>query len=328
MTRRRSLAVMLVAALAGCHGPLSVFDAASGDARRVHHLGTVLLVISAAVYLVVALVMLQAARRRRHEPLTVDLTPRSQQSIIWLGVIVPTLILTALFITSIAEMGASSPAGPGALVIRVTGHQWWWDVTYPGSAPVRTANEIHVPAGSAVRLELLAADVIHSFWVPRLQGKLDLIPGDTNRLDLDATVPGEYRGACAEYCGVQHAHMQFSVIADPPATFARWLDAQRLPATAPKDSAAATGMALVIAGPCATCHTIRGSAAAGIAGPDLTHVGSRRQLAAGAIGNDLGGLEGWISNAPAIKPGVAMPAFPQFSGDQLRAMATYLRGLR
>jgi cytochrome c oxidase subunit II len=215
--------------------------------------------------------------------------------------------------------------------VAVVGHQWWWEIRYLDpdlSQRFVTANELHVPVDRPMRVQLTSADVIHSFWVPELQGKLDLIPGDTNVLTLKAHRPGVYHGQCAEYCGMQHAHMVLLVVADEPESFARWLSAQRAPATEPADSLAALGEQLFVSGPCALCHAVRGTPALAGVAPDLTHFGSRRTIGAGALPNSLGNLEGWIANAQAIKPGVRMPPITQFTGRELRAVATYVAGLR
>ncbi len=170
--------------------------------------------------------------------------------------------------------------------------------------------------------------MIHSFWVPELQGKLDLIPGDTNVLDLTAARAGMYRGQCAEFCGQQHAHMALTVVAEPRADYEQWVASQRAPAREPDDSLARLGQQLFVAGPCALCHTVRGTPALGGVGPDLTHMGSRLTIAAGTLPNTLGNLEGWIANAQSIKPGASMPSMTMYGGRELRALATYVSSLR
>jgi cytochrome c oxidase subunit 2 len=242
------------------------------------------------------------------------------------GLVVPALVVGALFTVSVRALSTlvAPPAEP-AVAIEVMGHQWWWSVTYEGPGePFVTANEIHVPVGAAVRVRLRSADVIHSFWVPSLAGKLDLIPGNTTETWLQAERPGVYRGQCAEYCGLQHARMALLVVAQPPEEFEAWRTAQRRPAPAPTDPVAARGMAL-FARSCAGCHTVRGSFH-GRAGPDLTHLAGRRTLAAGMLDNVRGALAGWIANPQVLKPGSRMPHIA-LAGDDVLALVRYLEGL-
>jgi cytochrome c oxidase subunit 2 len=179
-----------------------------------------------------------------------------------------------------------------------------------------------------VRLVLATKDVIHSFWVPELQGKIDLIPGSTNKLSLVAKRAGTYHGICAEFCGMEHAKMGLVVVAEDSTTFRQWARAQLAEAAAPTDSLAVAGEQLFESGPCAMCHTVRGTRAGGAVAPDLTHVGSRTTIAAGSLPNTLGNLEAWIANAQSIKPGARMPTITTFSGRDLRAVATYVAGLK
>lgn len=313
--------------------PMTTLGAGSREAARVTNLTWFLIILSAVIYVIVIGVMIVAIRRRRADPAgDADLTPVGVRPVIIGGAVIPGLILVALFLAGLGAMRAyPTPAGTTPVRLTVTGHQWWWEVSFrdPASGQlVRSANEIHVPVGRQVEIALTSADVIHSFWVPRLQGKIDVIPGDTNVIRFTATKAGRYRGQCAEYCGMQHANMAFEVVADDDATFRRWLVAQEQPAASPSDSVTRLGQALVVGGPCAMCHTIRGTPAAGVIGPDLTHLGARATLAAGTLPNDRATLAGWVSNAPALKPGVRMPALPQFTGRQLLAITTYLESLQ
>ena len=212
-----------------------------------------------------------------------------------------------------APQGAQSET---SLRIEVIGEQWWWRVRYPG---FETANEIRIPAGQPVELILRSADVIHSFWVPNLAGKVDMIPGRENRLRLTAAKPGEFRGQCAEFCGGPHAKMALHVIAESTERFEAWLAAQRKPAGTALPSFEAR---------CAVCHTVRGTAAAGTRGPDLTHIGSRGYIAAGTLPNNAGTLAGWIASSQHIKPGNLMPEFREFSAEELKALAAYLESLK
>ncbi len=218
----------------------------------------------------------------------------------------------------------------GALHVRVTAHQWWWEIEYDDADPSQTfvtANELHVPVGRPVIVTLKSDDVIHSFWVPNLAGKKDLIPGRTAQLQFRADQPGSYRGQCAEFCGLQHAWMAFVVVAEPPERFGAWASAQRQPASPPADPLLARGQQLFLSGTCVMCHNIAGTDATAHKAPDLTHVGSRRALAAGVLRNDAAHMAAWISDPQQFKPGVNMPAHAYAPGD-LKALVAYLGSLQ
>jgi cytochrome c oxidase subunit 2 len=244
----------------------------------------------------------------------------------------PAVVLTVVFVVGLLAMGRfPAEASERAPHFTITGHQWWWQVDYDDpdlSGSFTTANELHVPVGETVRIRLVSADVIHSFWVPGLQGKIDLIPGDTNEIRIHAEKVGTYRGQCAEFCGMQHANMAFTVVADSPESYAAWIAGEQKVAKEPVDSLTASGRELVTGGPCAMCHTLRGTNARGQVAPDLTHVGSRLTLAAGTLPNNLGTMEAWIANAQSLKPGAKMPTITQFNGRELRAVALYLESLK
>lgn len=251
---------------------------------------------------------------------------------IWIGGFAfPVAVLTGLLVWGLwltSSLSATRITGQ-EMRVRVIGEMWWWRVHYldaQGRETTRDANELHIPIGRPVLLELQAADVIHSFWVPRLGGKMDMIPGRTNRLLIQADKPGIYKGQCAEYCGGPHALMGFVVIAHEPEEFARW-QASRSPARTPA-AIARQGSALFLASGCAACHTIRGTPANGLAGPDLTHIGSRSSLGAGILPNNPGTLAGWIADSQGIKPGNRMPAYRQFTGEELQALTAYLVALK
>jgi cytochrome c oxidase subunit 2 len=212
------------------------------------------------------------------------------------------------------------------MTIEVVGHQWFWEVRYPGT-PAVTANEIHIPVGTRVNVVASTADVIHSFWVPQLNRKIDMIPGHPNRVLLEADAPGRYRGQCAEFCGAQHAHMAMYVFADPPDRFRAWLRGQAAPRRTPATSAARRGERVFLDNACAGCHTIRGTSARADVGPDLTHLGSRTTLAALALPNDHADLSEWVRNPQDVKPGNRMPPVAPTGGD-LRDLLAYLEGLR
>ena len=238
------------------------------------------------------------------------------------------VLVVALFWTMTALAAIDHPRMRPALTLDVTGRQWWWQVGYPagdGVGAFSTANEIHIPAGRPVLVHLHGGDVIHSFWVPALTGKTDTIPGRDNVTWLQADHPGLYRGQCTEYCGLQHANMGVFVYADAPADFARWRAAQAQPAPAAA-GLPAQGEAIAVAH-CGMCHSIDGTAAHGMRGPNLTHVAGRRTLAAGTLVNTVNTLSGWVSDPQAQKPGALMPT-TDLSGPQLHAVVAYLETLR
>jgi cytochrome c oxidase subunit II len=245
------------------------------------------------------------------------------------GIVVPIVLLATLFVVSdifVIQTTEAPAATATRLTVSVTGHEWWWEVRYAGTSVV-TANEIHIPVRTPVRLQVGTADVIHSFWVPQLNRTIDTIPGRTNAIELYADRVGRYRGQCDEFCGLQHAHMAFYVYADPPAVFRRWLAAQARPAATPRGGPAQRGARVFLDGPCSTCHTIRGTSAHGYVGPDLTHVGSRSTLASLTIPNSPAALARWITDTQDIKPGSQMPD-TKVTGANLRDLVAYLEGLR
>jgi cytochrome c oxidase subunit II len=255
----------------------------------------------------------------------------ASERFIWAGgIIFPAVTLSALLLYSFGVSYTFGTRQPAAAVrVEVIGHQWWWRVHYldaRGELDFVTANEIRIPAGKPVEIVLRSVDVIHSFSVPNLAGKLDMIPGRVNRLRLQADKPGVFRGQCAEYCGGPHAKMAFFVIAHDDSEFELWRTRQRSPAVAAGDATAQHGQALFLAN-CVSCHTVRGTAANGKLGPDLTHVGSRVSLAAGVLPNNIGTLAAWISASQRIKPENLMPSMTVFSGEELRAVAAYLHAL-
>lgn len=236
------------------------------------------------------------------------------------------LTLTS-FVTDRALVRA---AAQPTVKIKITAHQWWWEVEYSDPDPhrrVRTANELHMPINSQVQIELSSNDVIHSFWVPSLHGKQDLIPGRTNEIRLQPLQPGVFRGLCAEYCGYQHAHMAFDVVVESEQDYRNWYEQQLAVANAPDDDLKQRGQFAFMAGPCVMCHAISGTQASASVGPDLSHVASRRMLAAGAIDNTPQNLRKWLEDPQSIKPGSHMPTM-QLSADELDALVAYLGSLQ
>ena len=254
--------------------------------------------------------------------------------VIWIGGIAfPVIVLTALLIYGLSlTRSLTDPIRGDEPRVRITGEMWWWRVAYldrNGSVVIHDANELHIPAGRPVVLELQSADVIHSFWVPRLSGKLDMVPGRRNLMRIQADRPGVFGGQCAEYCGGPHALMGFAVIAHEPAAFDRLMQTRLARETAPPAAVAAgAGERLFQTAGCAACHRIAGTAANGLAGPDLTHVGSRRTLGSGILPNNRGTMMGWIGNSQAIKPNNRMPHYTVLSSEELTALAAYLEAQR
>jgi len=249
--------------------------------------------------------------------------------IVWAGLIVVGLTVLAVG-TFFVDRALAAARADETLVVRVTGQQWWWRVQYRDPASgrwIETANELHLPLGRTTRIELGSTDVIHSLWIPNLAGKTDVIPGHANAFDVTPRRPGWFRGQCAEFCGAQHAHMALWAKVEPPAAFAAWLARQARPAAGAVTPEQARGFAVVTEGPCAACHSIRGTPAAGKPGPDLTHLASRRSLAAGALPMTRGALQGWITRPQAVKPGTLMPAVPLSPADADAASA-YLAALQ
>jgi cytochrome c oxidase subunit II len=235
-------------------------------------------------------------------------------------------VASARLIYSISVMPVREATPTGAADIVVVGHQWWWEVRYPGSGAI-TANEIHVPIGKKLCVQVDSADVIHSFWLPQLGPKLDMVPGQHNFLWLQADKEGTYDGACSEFCGDQHAWMRFIVVAEPEAQYQTWLAEQAKPANTPNDAVTLAGRNFVVSQTCLNCHEIRGTNGSVAAGPDLTHVASRRQLGAGVLENSPDTLKQWLSNPGEYKPGCMMPNFT-LNEEQLKQVTAYLESLQ
>lgn len=305
--------------LAGCNTHQSTLAPFGADAADIRHLFIVMLIGAVIIAGGVALLMRHAVRAPEGE-LGLD---KGMRLVLWLGGVIPAIVLLGLLAYSLPYMRPRS-YGPADLQIAVEGEQFWWRVTYRpvGAPPVESANEVRIPVGRTVAFRLTAADVVHSFWIPGLGGKMDMIPGRTNTLVVRADKPGRYRGQCAEFCGLSHALMAMDVVAMEPAAFDAWLAAQRRPAP----STGSAGARAFAAYGCNGCHTIRGTGAAGTIGPDLTHLGSRATLAAGILPMNTANLAAFIRHPERTKPGVRMPAFPQMSEPEATAIARYLQG--
>jgi len=313
--------------------PLGYLNSAGARADVILPLTWFTLIVSAAVCIVIA-ALLWAGIRRRHA--TTDIRSvrleRGGNGLRWisLGVLISAVpLLITLVWTMVALAKVSGPPRNPALTLDVTGHEWWWEVRYnaPRTSEIfTTANEIHIPIGVPVLVRLHGADVIHSFWVPKLSGKTDAIPGQINMSWLQARVPGRYRGACQEFCGSQHANMAFEVVAQSREDYDLWREAQLQAAPDPTTQPQIRGLN-VVEYRCGLCHQVRGTRAGAISAPDLTHLMSRRLLAAGTIPNTPGNLAGWIQNPQALKPNSLMPN-QYLSGEQLSDVLAYLETLK
>lgn len=284
--------------------------------------------LGVAVFVVFAVALSVGLFRRR--PSDEDETRREIPSLSdrWFaaGGLSFTAIVLVVFVATIAEMRAlPNTAPPGELVVEIVGHQWWWEVHYPDEG-ITTANEVHIPVGRPISVEVTAADVIHSFWVPRLGGKMDMLPDRTNTLILEADQPGEHHSQCAEFCGLGHAAMALTVVAESKEDFASWVTARRSAAEELANESTQLGFGVFVSAACADCHAVQGTTADSTEGPDLTHFASRRSIGAGVLSNTRENLANWITDPHAFKPGVKMPA-TDLSDDELDALLTYLDGL-
>jgi cytochrome c oxidase subunit II len=320
-----AVTLLLLTACSDSAAP-STLEPRGPGAERAATLWWVMFAISAVVVVAVGALILMGIRNRRGRE-DRDEAPRwAMGLIVGGGVIFPVIVLTVLWGLTLREVATlDEPPSEPTVRIEVVGKRWWWDVRYPDHGVV-TANEIHVPVGEVVDLSLRSADIIHSFWVPELMPKTDMIPGRDNRMWLRADRAGVYRGQCAEFCGLQHARMAFLVIAEPRSEFEAWVADQATEAAEPTSAEAAAGLRAFLGAPCVGCHTIRGTEASGTLGPDLTHVASRDTLAAATIPNTPGNLLGWIENSQDVKPGNLMPPM-ELPPEQLRAIVAYLETL-
>jgi cytochrome c oxidase subunit II len=311
-----------------CRGDQSTLDPAAEASRDVANLWWVMFGISAAVVAVVTMLVVVGSLRPAGDRDRRRWLGRGGSRLIVLGgVAIPMVILVVLFILTLATLpSVSAPnRGDADLVVEVVGRQYWWEVRYPDRGVV-TANEIHVPTGTPVELRVRSNDVIHSFWVPRLARKIDMVPGRTGRILIRAEEPGQYRGQCAEFCGLAHAQMAFLVVAHRPPDFESWISREAGDAVAPDSETAALGQRVFLGSTCVACHAIRGTPAAATIGPDLTHLAARRWLGAGTVPNTRGNLGGWIVDPQGIKPGNEMPP-TNLSGPELQALLDYLESL-
>lgn len=327
--RGRCLGLLALVPLASCaNQEPGAFSPAGSAARELDVLFWILVSLGTAVFVVVLVLFAWAARGRRRDDVVADSPSarrRSNRLVIGGGIVLPVVVLVPLTVAMLVVGDRLSPRLGDAYEIEVIGHQFWWEVIYP-EAGVVTANEIHIPIETRIRVLLRTDDVIHSFWVPQLAGKIDMIPGQTTEVVIDADEPGRYLGWCAEFCGVQHARMRFLVIAQEPDEFEAWLVEQASDAAAPTTEAARRGQQVFSEVGCAACHTVRGTEAQGVAGPDLTHLASRETIGALTLPNRRGQLAGWITDPQAAKPGNPMPP-TALTSEQLLDLLEYLEGL-
>jgi cytochrome c oxidase subunit 2 len=326
---RAGVALAVVCLLTGCGSKQNVLHPAGKPERAITDLWWIMLIGAFAGFGVIVILLFLGWVRRNRPNLPFGGGDRAATwLVVGLGVAVPLVVLTALFVFAdvVVIRTTDAPGANAPPTVHVVGHDWFWEVRYPGTTAV-TANEIHIPAGRNVVVAGTSADVIHSFWVPELARKIDLIPGRENRVVLESDRPGVFRGQCAEFCGLQHAHMALKVFADPPARYRQWLALQAGDARTPVTAEQSRGAQVFLDESCAGCHTIRGTPAAGTLGPDLTHVGSRTTLAAVTIPNTPARLAAWIRDPQHVKPGNRMPAL-DLSGSEVDALVAYLESLR
>lgn len=340
-----SLSLAGVLALTGCETAQSSFDAHGPAAARISHLEWLMTILFLVITFIMWALFAFAFYRRRgtlaeHEPI------EASGGEAWIaigGLAIPLIVLTVLFVLGLGLLRdfpihgihGANMHGPMARSMKpdilIVGHQWWWEIHYLNDDPskvVITANELHLPAGKPVNIQLETRDVMHSFWIPALHGKVDLIPGMPNYIRIVASQPGEYTGQCAEFCGEEHSRMRLLAVVQTPNEYKAWLDAQRKPGNEPTTDQAKTGEKLFITGACSNCHEVRGTTAGGRVAPDLTHIGSRQFIAADVYPNNDAYLEAWITHAQSLKPGCLMPNITAYSGPQLQDLIAYLRQLQ
>ncbi len=331
---RTATLLALLLAFCSCQTPQSTLHPMGPASGRIATLEWIVLILFCLIAFSVLVLLFWAVMRRRgtldsHAPWNEG---GGQSWILIGGFAIPFVVLTFVFVYGLEAM-SGYPMHDGGVkpAIKIIGHQFWWEIDYLGATADKqfvTANEIHIPVGRPIDLELISQDVIHSFWVPLLHGKVDLVPGQDNYIRIEANEPGTYRGQCAEYCGEQHARMMLLVVAQPEQDYQAWFDQQVQPAEEPTGQEAMHGRDVFMGAACAFCHTIRGTGAHGAVAPDLTHFASRQGLAANSYPNDESDLEAWVTHAQSMKPGSEMPDLAEFNGANLRALVAYLKQLK
>lgn len=326
-TPRAAVAALFpILLLSGCGSRIDTFRPVTEEGKEVAGLFTLVMILSVLVFLLVAVVLILILYRFR-ERQAGEPSRRSgdrRLEIAWTAT--PAVLLTVVFVLMLRTMDAvDGGADEAEMTVEVIGHQWWWEYRYPDLGVV-TANELHLPVGVPVRLELASDDVIHSFWVPRIGWKMDLMPNDTNVMTVTLDETGVFDGACAEYCGTQHAWMRVRLVAQPQSDFDAWVAAQRQPASVPAGELERLGEDIFFSNTCVNCHTIRGTTADAAVGPDLTHFGSRETIGAGVVENTSEHLAAWVADPASIKPGVLMPGY-RLTEEETTALVAYLEGL-
>jgi cytochrome c oxidase subunit 2 len=337
-SKLRQLRVVPLAAVAaaltsisGCSGIQSALDPAGLQSARINRLWWLMFWTCLVVFLTVMGALIVAMQRGRTQTQAGSGSERKLTNVVAGAIAVTVVILFGLMVSDyVTGRALFSLHSPDAITVKVSGQQWWWDFEYQDPIPsrrVRTANEIHIPVGRPVKFEMTSKDVIHSFWVPNLHGKTDLLTGHQTVTWLQADRAGKYRGQCAEYCGHQHAHMAFVVIAEPAEQFNTWFNNQISPAQQPASAGQQRGQRVFLTRTCVMCHQIRGTDAGARTGPDLTHLASRESIAAGTLANNRENLRDWIVDSHRFKPGNRMPSH-DLSGEDLNALLDYLESLK
>jgi cytochrome c oxidase subunit 2 len=337
MTGRALSCAVLALALGGCSGIQTSLGGEGANGASFIRLFTVFLIVCGIMYaLVIAALLAALAVRRGGRRLTVEgkahheSSPLLRPALVGWAVLIGLGLIGLTVASFLADRSAAARARNPGLAVKIIANQWWWDVIYTFgdvSKTVHTANELHLPVGVEVEVQLQSNDVIHSFWVPNLAGKQDLIPGRTTDIQLLPRKTGLYRGQCAEFCGTQHANMALVVTVESRPDFLRWLEAQRRPAFAPATPLELAGYHYITTRECSSCHNISGTSAGGQVGPDLTHVASRRTIGAGTLPMNSGNLYGWVADPQSQKPGNRMPTIG-LSPNDLHAVVAYLQRLK
>jgi len=319
--------MVMTAAACASNAPQDTLKPEGANARTIDHLINPVFIVAAVVFVLVegmALVFVLRYRHREGAPEPVQIHGSTRLEVGW--TLVPALILLAVAIPTIATIFKLARKPANAINVTVTAHQWWWEYNYTDLGVV-TANELHMPTDRPLELTLIGADVIHSFWIPKLAGKTDVIPGRMNHMNISGDVPGTYLGQCTEFCGLSHANMRLKGVVQTPGQFQAWVDQQRLAATAPAPGTpAAEGLTLFSAKGCSGCHTVEG-VSAGKVGPNLTHLSSRSSFAGSMFELNADNLRVWLQNPPGVKPGSKMPNL-NLSGDEITKLIAYLETLK
>ncbi len=326
----RAAGLIAALTLCGCGSAQSALNAEGQAAIALKWLIVLIVLVCALVWAAVVAVLFWALLRRRKEAAAGKEADHRLRLAVYSALAATAIIVAGLSVASFYATRTLYAGSPPQATVHAKAQQWWWQFTYEdaqGRPLFSTANELHIPVGKDVLIVLESLDVIHSLWIPALAGKQDMIPGRRNELRLHAIKPGIYRGQCAEFCGIQHSHMALVVVAEDENDYAAWLAEQQKPAEEPSSAEAAAGRAVFLAKPCAACHAVRGTAAKGSTGPDLTHIGSRQTLGAGLLDVTRGSLAAWIADPQTLKPGNNMPLVP-LSSEELQQVSAYLEGLR